>query len=173
MSLKRCDSLPLQTNVDVHNDKHQYKLSCNDSLDFSFCSNKYKSLDCANQYYSFKSIDSFHLNEDFNSEKLNSLNLSEKRMKNDVNLFTKVEIVSDDEPNTIYMHSPQQCLSDLIFFVEQIIILWVGFYVILRYVHVKLFVDQRKKQSKQETDSLSSKIFNPKVVPIDKIQNNN
>lgn len=172
MSLKRCNSLPLQTNVDVHNDKHQYKLSCNESLDFSFCPNKYNSPDCAKEYYSFKSINSFHLSQDFNSEKF-SLNLDKRGMKSDFILFTKVEIISDDEPNTIYIHSPQQYLAELIFFVGQIIILWVGFYAILRYVHVKLFMDQRKKQSKQETDSLSSKIFNPSVVPINKIQNNN
>lgn len=173
ISLKNCNSLPLQTNFNVQNDKYQYKLSsCNDNLDFSFCLHKYKLPDCTKEYYSFKSINSFNLNGDFNSEKFSSLNLNKRGMKNDVNLFTKVQIVPDDEPSTIYIYSPHQYLGEFIFLVGQIIILWLGFYVILRYVYVKLFIDQRKKQSKQETDSLSNKIFNPSVVPIDKIEIN-
>ena len=79
---------------------------------FIICNEKYKSPDCINEYYSFGTTQDTNFNDRFSQEYLQllikSINWSNipniKLRENDTNLVSFVNIVYNDEPETIYHH---------------------------------------------------------------------
>lgn len=162
-ALKNCNSLPLSTNVDIHNNK--YKFSSNECIVPQHCKQKNNLLDCINEYYEIKPILMSGFKERFGKKfvktilpKLNGSTF--KLNKDDINLITSIQIIYGDEHDTIYTHSPQQKLVEIISFVGGIISLWTGFSVLSIYAYGRrIFIrNQIKEQSKKSIQVLISNI---------------
>ena len=105
------------------------------------------------------------LNESLHGKSIvqNLLNKRFKLPKYDIDSITQVKIVYNDEPDTIYTHSPQQYTVEFICFIGGVISLWTGISVISLYAYGKRFLMSQKK-IKQKAKSLFKK--NEKVIPI-------
>ena len=149
ISLKQCNELPFDVNVDRNNDKDTYNVSkCYFELDESVCHDKYKSPDCINEYFSFKPFSDSALNESWISKIILENYLSNKT--NRFNALTSVLIDFGDEPDTIYTHSPQQHLVEFLSFIGGMISLWTGFSVLSLYGFWKrFFVSENQSKEKK------------------------
>ena len=147
-ALKKCDSLPLWTNVDRHNNKDKYlsKL-CNAKLNYSLCENKHKSSDCMNEYYSFKQVYSQNLNQSYEGKAFaNHLISQNQTIVKDINLLIHVNILFGDQFDTIYNHTPQQYIVEFVCFIGGIISLWTGFSVLSIYAYGRRFFLRQNQQ---------------------------
>ena len=162
-ALKHCNSLPISTNVDIYNNKDTFSSNeCNLPQD---CKEKNNLLDCINEYYEIKPILMSGFKERFGKKFVNTilpkLNSSTFKLdKNDINLITSIQIIFGDEHDTIYAHSPQQKLVEIISFVGGIISLWTGFSVLSIYAYGKrIFIrNQIEKQSQKSIQVLINNI---------------
>ena len=134
MSLKKCSELPVDTNVDRHNDKNINNLwKCCINYDGSVCEDKYKSPNCLNWYFSIQPFSVVILNKSWISKyKMNKVN---------VKAVAAVTIKFSHQPYIIYIHSPQQTIIEFIFSIRGILGLWIGFYVMIIYIW-KIFGSQ-------------------------------
>ena len=153
MSLKQCDSLHLYTNMYTHNDKDKYHLSkCIINLNKKICENKFKLPDCINEYFSLKLFNDLPLNESFSSKYFTEIylgNILNYSQYISFDAISTVSIIFGDQPDTIYIHSPQQFLAEFICFVGGVISLWTGFSVISMYNYGEQFFRRRKKLKKK------------------------
>ena len=151
--LKRCNRLPLSTNVDRHNDKDIYDQSkCSKKYNENQCEDKFNSPDCINEYFPFKPFSVSPLNESWISIYLIEEYLINKT-KGQFNLkaFTSVTIRFGDEPDTIYTYSPQLYFVEFLCFVGGVFALLTGFSVMSIYAHGKQFFGGKNKDFNQKT----------------------
>lgn len=149
MTMKQCNSLPIMTNMDINNDNDIYNYSiCTRQYNDNECEEKYKSLDCMNEYFSIKLCSESTFNENcFGKFILENFTINKFNKSLQINELTAVQIEFGDEPDTIYSHSPQQHLVELICFIGGVISLWTGFSVSSLYAYgKKLFMKNNSNQ---------------------------
>ena len=149
------NSLPSKTIIDKHNDKDKFDKPrlCNDN-NKEFCENKYKSPDCFNQYYKIKLINERKLNDSdkYGNQYLEWFSNKTFKSKNknaNINLISNIYIYINDEPDTIYTHSPQQHPIEFICFIGSVISLWTGFSVISMYAYGKRVFRRNQNQNEK------------------------
>ena len=163
-SLKECNSLSLQVNVDEHNERDKFDLNslCVKYFNYSFCENKYTSPDCMNEYYSLKLTKDSKF-EEFDKNHLFNVISRISFPKNDTQLMTHLKIVFGDEPDTIYIHSLQQYPIEFVCFIRGVISLWTGFSIFSMYTYGKrFFIGQNNSHQKIKALFLRK----TKVIPI-------
>ena len=168
LALIQCkNSLPLFSFMDKNNDKDiltSKSLLCSLFIQSKFCEDKYKLHDCFNEYYSFKVISDQELmkNERINKHLKNfnesTFNSNNPNAKFDAKLMSIVKIIFNNEPDTIYTHSPLQNPIEFICFIGGVISLWTGFSVISVYAYGKRFF--RRNQNKVDELDKNSVIVN-------------
>ena len=163
LSLKKCNSLYLLTNVDTRNDKDFYNYSfCTAYMNYKICEDKYKSSDCTNEYYSFKPFTDLTLNDSYTikymKENYFRKYINHTIQKVNFNALSTVSIVFGDEPDTIYRHSPQQPPVEFVCFIGGVISLWTGISVLSLYAYGKRFIMSRR-MAKQKSKCLFIKRY--------------
>ena len=76
MTVKKCNSLPANINVDRNNIYNYTYIDCGISFTRNFtiiCNEKYKSPDCINEYYSFGTTEDISFNDGFGQESIEEL----------------------------------------------------------------------------------------------------
>ena len=130
--------MPKETKVDRHNDKDDFQCIPKCNFSYSICEQKHKRPDCINEYYSFNTVFDFQVNEATEVRTFN-LNSLDKKINNinSIENTSFVVILFDDEPDTIYYHSPQQEIVEFVCFVCGVISLWTGFSIFTIYTFGK------------------------------------
>ena len=170
MALIHCNnSLPVYRFVDKNNDKYKFTFKsvlCPYHSLTKLCKEKYKSPDCFNEYYSFKVVSDKELMGKIFSER--TFKSKNPNVKSDINLRSIVRILFNKEPDTIYIHSPQQYPIEIICFIGGVISLWTGFSVISIYAYGKQYF--RRNQNKVELiKTVLGAVNNRKRVLINKM----
>ena len=135
-TFKHCNEpLPSETIIYKHNDKDIFTDECNNHYK-EHCEQKYKPPDCINQYYEIKLVNQKKIKE-LASEKVvvddylklfnKTFKSNNKNAKPDINLTSIIYIEFNNEPDTIYTHSPQQYPIEFICLIGGVISLWTGF----------------------------------------------
>ena len=168
-------SFPLgYTIIDRHNDKDIFSDECNDTHK-EFCEQKYKSPDCLNEYYTVKLELQTKIKELMGDEKIGgflklvgkSFKSNFKTTKSDINLISRIDIYFNNEPDTIYAHSPQQYPIEFICLIGGVISLWTGFSVLSLYAFGKRIIN--RKQNKIEAIKVNvNSVNNKKIASINK-----
>ena len=162
-------SFPSETIINRHNN-NKFKDECKDN-DQEYCEQKHKSPDCINEYYSAKLMFDKKHNEflkDVSMEYFLSLfdmsafKRNNKNAKSDINLMSEIEIQFNNEPDTIYTHSPQQYPIEFVCLIGGIISLWTGFSIFSIYAHGKHFLNRRQNKIRQ----IKVKIKNNNIAMI-------
>ena len=172
---KNCnESLSVEnTFTDKHDDKDIFTDQCNDYYKEN-CQQRYKPPDCINQYYAIKLLNRKKIKE-LASEKivihhyLKSFNKTfksnNKNAKPDINLMSVIYIDFNNEPDTIYIHSPQQYPIEFICLIGGVISLWTGFSVVSLYAFGKRIIN--RKPNKIEAIKVNV-VNNKKMASINK-----
>ena len=148
-SLKQCDSLPVSTNVDRHNNKDKFSYSaCTFEYDYNenHCEDNYKLPDCINQYYTIKPVSDSNINESWDIKYIMNNYVKKfvnQTVKTSFNTLSTVTISFGDEPDTIYTHSPQQPIVEFVCFICGVISLWTGISVFSLYAYGRRFLKKR------------------------------
>ena len=151
MSLKQCNSLPISTNVDKHNDKDTYNISlCAHQYDYNenVCEDNYKLPDCINQYYTIKPVSDSNINQSWDIKYMMDnyvIKFVNQTQQINSNALSTVTISFGDEPDTIYTHSPQQPTVEFICFICGVISMWTGISVFSLYAYGNRFIKNRKE----------------------------
>ena len=171
------NSLPSGTIVDRHNDKDKFKNECDDRHQ-EYCEHKYKSPDCLNEYYTIKLIDK-KIFKDFATENevnkyINYINKTiynsnKTKVKVDTNSISYICILFNNEPDTIYTHSPQQYPIEFICFIGGVISLWTGFSVLSMYGFRKRFFGRKQNENEEIKLMLMQLIIRKSIRRIKKI----
>ena len=140
--------MPKETKVDRHNDKDNFQCIPKCNFSYSICEQKYKKPDCINEYYSFKTIIDLKLDEDpqVRTSYLNAIN-----KETNINNISVIGISYDDEPDTIYNHTPQQEIVEFVCFFCGVISLWTGFSIFSMYTFSRKVLIRSKKTLKLNT----------------------
>ena len=157
--LKHCNGLlPLRhIFVDKHINKDIFKDEC-DHDNKEHCEQKYKSTDCLNEYYTIKLVSDKKLKEYIRDEKIDeylklfdksNFKSNNKNAKADINLISQIYIDFNNEPDTIYTHSPQQYPIEFICLIGGIISLWTGFSVYSIYASGKQIFNRKQNKIEQ------------------------
>ena len=152
-ALKHCNgSLPSKTIIDRYNDKDTFNNDCNDNYK-EYCEQKHQSPDCINEYYTIKLVidkkfeDLANVDKIFGYLKFNeTFKSNNKNAKADINLLSLVQIYFNNEPDTIYTHSPQQYPIEFICLIGGVISLWTGFSVFSIYAFGKRLIRREENQ---------------------------
>ena len=138
-----CNQLPLDTNVDRHNDRDIYSLSeCSVNYNRSCCENKYNKPDCLNSYFSVKPFSVVPLNQNWiNKYEAEKVNIKDA---------TAVTIQFSHQPNIIYAHTPQLTIVDLVFSIGETLGLWIIFYVVITYAWKKILGSQNDDSTQKD-----------------------
>ena len=136
--------------MDIQDDKHIFNdINCYDQ---HFCQQKYNKPDCFNEYYTIKPIVDTFLDEMMTKQSIDHLlhqsnkSSTTKLKKGPTKQISYVEVVSSDDPDTIYRHSPLQKSVEFICFIGGVISLWTGFSVFSLYDYAKrLFIRNKNK----------------------------
>ena len=159
--------MPFYAFMDKNNDKDTFTSKvfyCSYYLPTKLCKEKYRSRDCFSEYYPFKVVSDQKLMEYkringlleyFNKSTYKSNN---PNAKSDINLMSIVRINFNNEPDTIYTHSPLQYPIEFICFIGSLISMWTGFSVISFYAYGKRFF--RRNQNKVEELDKNNVIVN-------------
>ena len=148
-SIKQCNCLPEETKVDRHNDKDDYQCIPKCNFSYSICEQKHKKPDCFNEYYSFRTVIDVKLDEN-PQIRTSYLNATNKKINN-INNISLIVISYDDEPDTIYNHTPQQEIVEFIGFFCGVISLWTGFSIFSMYTFSRKAFIRSKKTFKLNT----------------------
>ena len=173
-ALKHCSgSLPSDTIIDRHNDKDIFKDRCNDNHK-EYCEQKYKSPNCINEYYTIKLVGEKKIREVISDvlvnvvlEVFNETFKSNKNAKADINLITQIDINFNNEPDIIYIHTPQQYPIEFICLLGGVISLWTGFSVISLFAFGKKFFRRKQNEIKEIKFNVNS-VNNKKITSINK-----
>ena len=170
-AFKHCNgSLPSGTIIDRHNDKDVFK-ECNDN-NKEFCEQKHKSPDCINEYYTVKLEFQTKIKELVSDEKIDeflkllneALKSNIKTTKANINLMSGIDIYFNNEPDTIYAHSPQQYPIEFICLIGGVISLWTGFSVFSIYAYGKHVFNRKQDKIEVNVNSVNNK----KIASINK-----
>ena len=112
-----------------------------------------------NEYYSFGTTEDINFNDRSIQESVEQLIESINRCnetniklrKNHTNLLSIVSIVYNDEPETVYHHSPQQYTVEFVCFICGVISMWTGFSIFSLYTFGRRALIQSKKSLKIKT----------------------
>ena len=168
-------SLPNDTFINRHNDKDKFGNECDDKHK-EYCEHKYKSPDCFNEYYTIKLIDKKifknflaekEINEYFEYCNETIYKSSKTKIEANANLISYVYIQINNEPDTIYIHSPQQYPIEFICFIGGVISLWTGFSVLSMYGFRKRFFGRKQNRNEE------IKLVNVNAINNKKINKNN
>ena len=170
-ALKHCNgSLPSNTIVDRHNDKDIFKGKCNDNYK-GYCEQKHKSLDCIDEYYAIKLVAEKKFNDMISDKNINAyknyfnnstFKSNNKNAKPDLNLLSEIFVQFNNDPDTIYTHSPQQYPIEFICLIGGVISLWTGFSVLSLYAFGKRIIN--RKQNKIEAIKVNVNLVNNKKI---------
>ena len=143
-NLNECNVLPSFVNMDKSNDKDIYDASkCKDGIDKSVCEKMFQSDDCFMEHYIMKTvIDNVLEDKDLDF-------LSKNYSEYNSNLVTSIEIVFNNNPDTIYTHSPQQYFVEFACYIGSVIALWFGISVMSLYAYGKMFLLKNITQIKE------------------------
>lgn len=108
-TINNCNSLPLDTILDRHNDKNNMSSMCIQS----YCNEKYNWSDCTDEYYTIIPLREIIFKSDYFSkmqiEKFIKIHNKQKNCNfttNDIDKISVIEI-QNYTPDQIYRHSPQ------------------------------------------------------------------
>ena len=171
-AFKHCNgSLPSYTIIDRYNDEYIFKGRCDN--DKEFCELKHKSPDCFNQYYTIKLVSDNKIKElmsDENIIKIENILKSKLNAKASLNLLSFVQINFNNEPDTIYTHSPLQYPIEFICLIGGVISLWTGFSIFSIYAFGKRITN--RKQNKIEAIEVNVNAVNNKKIALINKKNN-
>ena len=127
-------ALPSYVTVNINEFGHEiYNNSssklCNENIHSEVCHEKCDYDECLTEIYSIK-INSISEIENYNLQAIKGYN---------INSLTLFEFVASNEPDTHYVHSPQQLFVEYICYIAGVISLWTGFSILSIYSFAKRF----------------------------------
>ena len=134
LHLRECDVLPSFVNMEKSNDRDKYETGdCRETIEKSICEERFTNNDCKMEHFTLKSI----IDDEIKKDDVKASFLSKHYPHYNSNLVTSIDIVFQDDPDTIYSHSPQQHFVEFACYTGGVIALWTGFSIMSLYGYGK------------------------------------